>query len=241
MDFPNSPTVGQTFSSGGLTWRWSGVKWDAATGAGAATGINQLTGDVLAGPGSGSQVATLGTTAVSPGSYTNTNLTVDAKGRITAAANGTSGGALPSGVAYDQFVYISGAWGAQRPRYVLSCFVPGTLAASQVLLVHNFSKGVTIPANFALYLGHSTRARCVVAPTASATFSLQKAVPAAPTTFTEVATIQIGAGSYVLGGGGTTGGAAQNFAQGDTLQIVGPTTPDVTLAGVAITLVGFES
>jgi hypothetical protein len=132
----------------------------------------------------------------------------------------------------------SGKFENVRPRYHLGVFVPGVMSPSQTLLMHRFSKGVTIPANFGAYLGHISEAAAGTASTAPTTIQILKALTATPTTFTSVGSISFSGGN-VLGTFSTQ--AAFSFAQGDILKISGPVTPDATLADFTATIMGFEA
>jgi len=96
--------AGVTISNGACVRVWNnGTDFLQIGSAGGGSGITQLTGDVTAGPGTGSQVATLATVNSNVGTCGDAThvcqTTLDAKGRATAATPVLITGAPPTGTA----------------------------------------------------------------------------------------------------------------------------------------------
>lgn len=125
--------------------------------------------------------------------------------------------------------YDGSAWVAlssSANHYRIGFFFTATPTASEVLAMHVVTQAITIPANFGT---PDSKGAVGTNPTASFALDVKK-------NGSSIGTITISTGGAFTFATGS--GTAKSVSVGDVIQVVAPSTPDTTVANVAITLVG---
>jgi len=153
-------------------------------------------------------------------------------------ASPTTGQIYTSGAAswrFDGTKWLAQGAAAAPAPYIIGCFIPGPLAASQLLLHHRFARAVVLPADFDAVAGNESQAGGSVAATANTIITVARALAVTPTTFSTVGTITIIAGS--VSPTFDTAAAPVGFAAGDVVRLVAPASPDASFAGFTASIV----